>query len=185
MFGSQKTLRIAELTARVERLIEQRDSARKQSRAAINSMSTIAGHADFDSRCYSAALSRYQQRMARLAYAVVRLRRELAAAQVRLAQYGDRRTVSDVLVEHDVHRKALADALGEQKYHLNWDQLIAEVDRLRSAAEAWMADHTTEKQRADRLQARLDQAVGLDSPDIALGAGWQTRRQDKTKGGAK
>ncbi|MFE7972964.1 hypothetical protein [Streptomyces shenzhenensis] len=57
------------------------------------------------------------------------LTEDLTAARKRLAEYGVRRTVSDVLEEHDVHRKALADALGEQKRHLNWDQLIAEVAR--------------------------------------------------------
>ncbi|MFK0140659.1 hypothetical protein [Streptomyces murinus] len=104
---------------------------------------------------------------------------ELAAARNRIAEYGVRRTVSDVLVEHDVHRKALADALGDQKYHLNWDQLIAEVARLNAAAEAWMADHAAEKKRADRLQARLDDALGLNTHAIVAGAMWRDRRTDK------
>ncbi|MFI5473141.1 hypothetical protein ACIA6D_23240 [Streptomyces cacaoi] len=86
------------------------------------------------------------------------LTEDLAKAREQLAAYGGRRTVSNVLEEHDVHRKALADALGEQKYHLNWDQLIAEAARLTKACEEWMADHTTAVERADRLQAELDDA---------------------------
>lgn len=83
----------------------------------------------------------------------------------------------DALEEHDVHRKALADALGDQMRHLNWDQLIADVVRLNKAAHQWMADYEVEKKRADhletgsetgrlkrrlaQLQRRLDDAVGL------------------------
>lgn len=35
--------------------------------------------------------------------------------------------------------------------------------------------------RADRLQARLDNAVGLDHPAIDAGTQWQDRRTDKVK----
>jgi hypothetical protein len=107
------------------------------------------------------------------------LTNDLTAARKRLAEYGARRTVSDVLEEHDVHRKALADALGDQKRHLNWDQLIAEVGRLNAAAEAWMADHAAEKKRADHLQARLDDALGLNTSRISDGRMWQHTRPDK------
>lgn len=60
------------------------------------------------------------------------------------------------LEAHDAHRKALADTLGDQKRHLNWDELIAEVARLNKAAHAWMADYEAEKQRADRFASYLD-----------------------------
>jgi hypothetical protein len=106
-----------------------------------------------------------------------RLTEDLVTAAARIAEYGIRRTVPEVLEEHDVHRKALADALGSQKYHLNWGQLTAEVARLRESAVAWMADHAVEKQRADHLQERLDQALGLDDAAVVLGASWQDRRQ--------
>lgn len=88
-----------------------------------------------------------------------RLTTDLTAARERLAEYGGRRTVAEVLEEHDVHRKALADALGEQKRHLNWEQLIGEVGRLAESAIEQMASHMTEKARADELQQRLDDAV--------------------------
>ncbi|MFE9921610.1 hypothetical protein ACFYQA_08505 [Streptomyces sp. NPDC005774] len=103
---------------------------------------------------------------------------DLTDAQARLAEYDGRRTVSDVLIEHDIHRTALADALGEQMRHLNWDQLIADAKRTREAAEEWMKDHTAEKKRADRLQQRLDDTLGLDDPAVLAGQNWQATRQD-------
>jgi hypothetical protein len=42
-----------------------------------------------------------------------------------------------------------------------------------------LADYEAEKKRADRIQARLDQALGLDSVDILDGRHWQETRQDK------
>lgn len=98
---------------------------------------------------------------------------DLAEARERLTEYGIRRTVPDVLEEHDVHRKELADALGDHKRHLNWGQLIAEVVVLAKAAGEWMADYNAEKKRADHLQKRLDQYLGLDAPPVLA----KTRRQ--------
>lgn len=83
---------------------------------------------------------------------------DLTAARERLAEFAGRRTVAEVLEEHDVHRKALADALGDQKRHLNWEQLIGEVGRLAGAALDQTAGHAKEKARADELQQRLDDA---------------------------
>ncbi|CAM5621242.1 putative protein OS=Streptomyces aurantiogriseus OX=66870 GN=GCM10010251_92220 PE=4 SV=1 [Streptomyces aurantiogriseus] len=62
---------------------------------------------------------------------------DLTKVRARLAEYGSRPRVPEVLEEHDVHRKALADALGDQMRHNNWDQLIADVARLHKAASAW------------------------------------------------
>lgn len=117
------------------------------------------------------------------------LTEDLAKARGRLAEYSGRRTVADVLEEHDVHRKALADALGPQKYHLNWDQLIDGIDRLNKAAHAWKADYEAEKKRADHLemgsetgrlkrrvahlQRQLDDAVGLAPGRIEDSSRWQ------------
>jgi hypothetical protein len=97
------------------------------------------------------------------------LTEDLAKARARLAEYGGRRTVSDVLEEHDVHRKALANALGDQLLHLNWDQLIDQVVRLNKAAHAWKADYEAEKKRADRLTSHLD------SGDLKAIKEWETR----------
>lgn len=114
---------------------------------------------------------------------------DLTTARQRLAEHQGRRTVSEVLEEHDVHRKALADALGDQMRHLNWDQLITEVVRLNKAANQWMADYEAEKKRADHLemgsetgrlkrrvahlQRQLDDAVGLSPGRIEDSSRWQ------------
>jgi chromosome segregation ATPase len=90
--------------------------------------------------------------------------------QRRLDAYGTKaRTVPDVLEEHDVHRKALADALGEQKRHLNWDQLIAEVAGVVKACVAWKAEVAGERARADRLALDLTEA---SAEEIAA---WEAR----------
>lgn len=85
------------------------------------------------------------------------LTEDLTKARARLTEYSGRRTVPEVLEEHDTHRKALADALGEQKRHLNWDQLITEVVRLNKAAAEWMADveRLTGQLAASEERARL------------------------------
>lgn len=81
---------------------------------------------------------------------------ELTTARERLAEFGGRRTVAEVLEEHDVHRKALADALGDQKRHLNWDALIGEVGGLAGS----VADLTTRllasEERARTAKSRAD-----------------------------
>jgi predicted nucleic acid-binding Zn-ribbon protein len=123
---------------------------------------------------------------------------DLSKARARLAEYGSRRTTAEVLEEHDVHRKALADALGPQKYHLNWDQLIDEVTRLNKAAHAWKADYEAEKKRADHLetdsetgrlkrrvahlQRQLDDAVGLPPGRIEDSSRWQPGYKDPKTG---
>lgn len=101
------------------------------------------------------------------------LTHDLTKARERLAEYGARRTVAEVLEEHDVHRKAIADALGDQNRHMNWDQLIAEVAGWVKAANAWMADCEAEKKRADRLQQQYDNAVGLGGRQPEDSSRWQ------------
>ena len=113
---------------------------------------------------------------------LTRALRACARYRAALAAYGDRRTVPDVLEEHDVHRKALADALGDQKRHLNWDQLIAEVARVNKAAGEWMTESQAHATRADRLQRRLDDCLGLNTSQVEDGRLWQHTRIDK-KGG--
>lgn len=119
------------------------------------------------------------------------LTEDLAKARTQLAEYNGRRTVSDVLEEHDVHRKAIADALGDQKRHLNWDQLIAEVHGWVKAANAWMADYEAEKKRADHLdkggetgrlrrrvahlEKQLDDATSAGDVGVPAGADWRRR----------
>ena len=56
-------------------------------------------------------------------------------------------------------------------------QLERRVARLLKVIARFYAGGHTEKRRADRLQARLDQALGLETAGVALGASWQGRRQ--------
>lgn len=53
------------------------------------------------------------------------------------------------------------------------------VTRLRRVGARILAAYTAEKKRADRLQAELDDALGLNHPDIQAGRNWQSRRPDK------
>jgi chromosome segregation ATPase len=166
MFGLTTTRRLnVELAAAKAETDRQRRRAEKASKAQetaeTNRAQILRQNADLD------------EKYADVCIVNECLTEDLRKARERIAQYGVRRTVSDVLEEHDVHRKALADALGDQKRHLNWEQLIGEVSRLQGAAEAWMADHATEKKRADGLQARLDDAVGLTPAGIRDSAPWQ------------
>lgn len=86
---------------------------------------------------------------------------DLTKARERLAEYGGRRTVSEVLEEHDVHRKALAEAL-HAGLHLNWNQLIVLARSTYDGAAGWKADYEAEKQRADRAEASLSDASSAD-----------------------
>ncbi|MFE2712309.1 hypothetical protein ACFXKI_10030 [Streptomyces mirabilis] len=105
---------------------------------------------------------------------------DLTAAREQLAEYSGRRTVGEVLEEHDVHRKALAAAI-DAGLDRNWEQLIAAAARVHKAAGEWMADHEAEKRRADGLQAQLDDALGLNAPAVDAGSSWQDRREQRMK----
>ncbi|RYJ29390.1 hypothetical protein CU044_2131 [Streptomyces sp. L-9-10] len=59
------------------------------------------------------------------------------------------------------------------------------IVRMTRAAARLSAALTTQTRRADRLQQRLDAALGLDSPAIADGALWQQHRTDKPEPGPK
>lgn len=53
------------------------------------------------------------------------------------------------------------------------------VTRLKRVGARLLAAYATEKHRADRLQARLDDACGLNPPAVLEGGAWQARRLDK------
>lgn len=116
----------------------QADAAREQQ---------IADAAAFDQRLADARREMERQ-WVWLEKHAARLRAERDDARAKLAEYEAIRaavtegghlhldrplTVSDVLVAHDVTRKALADALGMGR-HLNWAQLVAAAERLRTVA---------------------------------------------------
>ena len=51
------------------------------------------------------------------------------------------------------------------------------IKRLREAVAKARGEVATETHRADQLQSRLDDALGLNHPAVAAGDGWQARRQ--------
>lgn len=106
---------------------------------------------------------------------------DLTTARERLAEYGSRRTVSEVLVEHDAHRKALAEAI-RAGLHLNWEQLIETARQTFEGATEWRADCEAEKRRADQLQERLDDACGLGPGGIEDSGRWQPGYKPKPGG---
>jgi chromosome segregation ATPase len=86
---------------------------------------------------------------------------ELAAVREQLAS-------TDQAAEHEARRKALADALGEDKQHYTWDQLITQVAGLRQAGIDWMATADRERSRADGLQKVVDSARARAAEDKEL-----------------
>jgi hypothetical protein len=58
-------------------------------------------------------------------------------------------------------------------------RLERRVSRLLAVAGRLFLTRRAEQQRADHLQQRLDDALGLNSAAVALGSSWQSRRDDK------
>lgn len=194
----------ADLAARNERLIAERD-------AALEEASAHKAAAETSSRLYVEADEKYVD----TCLVNEALTTDLTKARERLAEYGGRRTVAEVLEEHDVHRKALADALGEQKRHLNWDALIGEVGSLagdlaatrRELAAVRKVEGSLARQihemaqpvepsdeevdaaqlrleldqaeaRVTHLEKELDNALGMPASGILTSAQWQPGYQD-------
>lgn len=55
------------------------------------------------------------------------------------------------------------------------------LDRALRACARYRADNVRLTRQVATLQARLDSAVGLDAPNLDMGAHWQTRRPDKPR----
>ena len=53
------------------------------------------------------------------------------------------------------------------------------IARLQKAVARGRVEAASERRRADGLQARLDDAVGLNTPKIAAGSDWQDRRETR------
>lgn len=166
----------ADLTARNERLIAERDDA-------LEEASAYKTAAETSSRLFKETDEKYVD----VCIVNELLTADLTAARERLAEYGGRRTVPEVLEEYDVHRKALADALGEQKRHLGWDALIGEVGGLAAS----VADLTTRlldaedrartaKQRADVEGRPVDGASAVTAVEARLRG--ELSRSEKARG---
>lgn len=139
------TERGADLAARVERLIAERDAAREEAAAHLAAARTAA-------RQFTDADEKY----ADVSIVNECLTSDLTAAREKLAEYSGRRTVAEVLEEHDVHRKALADALGEQKRHLGWDALIGEAGGLAAQVADLTERLLASEERARTAKVRAD-----------------------------
>ena len=145
----------ADLAARNERLIAERDEALEEAAAHKAAAKTAA-------RQFTEADEKYVD----TCIVNEHLTTDLTAARERLAEFAGRRTVAEVLEEHDVPRKALADALGEQKRHLGWDALIGEAGGLASSVAEL-------QKRVAHLEMELDNACGMPPGGLLDSAPWQ------------
>ncbi|MFJ9037418.1 hypothetical protein ACIRF8_12625 [Streptomyces sp. NPDC102406] len=126
MWG-RKQQRIAELVARVEQLVEERDAARADAAALRGTAVRVAGR------------------------------------NTQLTEQNQRLTVAHAQHDADI------------------DATLARVDRALRGCARYRAALATEARRADQLQARLDDALGLNTPGVERGQLWQTSRQDKPR----
>lgn len=180
MFGLTTTRRlraeVAAVTADRERIRIERDEFEESSNAAQAAAKTAARQfTDADEKYVDTCIVNEL------------LTTDLTKAREKLAEYGGRRTVGEVLEEHDVHRKALADALGEQKRHLGWDALIGEVGGLAASVadltERLLASEgraRTAKVRADAEGRPVDGATAVTPTEVRLRG--ELRRSEKARG---
>lgn len=104
-----------------------------------------------------------------------RYREDLAAAREAVAEeLAGARTGRDHFCQQaDAKTAELAE--GRRRY----DDLMSRFLRLQQTASAEHAAHL--ERQVTRLQARLDDATGLNHPAVEAGALWQQRRDDKPK----
>lgn len=168
------TEQVADLAARNERLVAERD-------AALEEASAYKASAETSSRLYLEADEKYVDVCRELA-AVRKVEESLARQIHEMAQPvepsdAEIDAANEVLEEHDVHRKALADALGDGKRDLGWDALIGEVGGLAGS----VADLTqrllaseerarTAKQHADHEGRPVDGAPPVTPVEARLTA---------------
>lgn len=120
---------------------------------------------------------RHEQALAAKQHSVKHLERRLSTALADLTRARVQLAAAAKPVEADVLRDALAEALGEQKGDVGWDQLVAKVAELKQSADLWMAEAGAERTRANGLQtvidasrARRTQATDEDSRPVDEGS---------------
>lgn len=147
LFGRRERREIRELNAYVDRLRAQRDKAVKGEETAVFNRQQVLAQ-------YAALDEKY------IAVCIVNncLTKDLVKAAEDLA--ASRRVEAGLA--RQLH--AMAQPVEPTDEHMD------ELNRL-------LAELHAEKQRADHLQQRLDQVLGLDDAAVALGASWQGRRQ--------
>lgn len=96
---------------------------------------------------------------------VAELKRRVLATEARHDEVEvKRRRLAQMLAEADTANRRLKGRTDEL------DAVVASLSEAKRRAE----------RDADRLQARLDDALGLTSPAVEAGANWQKHRQDLT-----
>jgi DNA repair exonuclease SbcCD ATPase subunit len=71
------------------------------------------------------------------------------------------------------------------RLHDSTEALAEDRDAVRADRERLAKELAAEKRRGDRLQERLDDAVGLNSPAVDAGRHWQQNRPDAARKAAK
>lgn len=124
---------------------------------------------------------RKQQRIAELAARVEQLaeerdaaRADIAALQGATVRVAGRNTL---LTEQNERLTA-----AEQRHDADLDATLARVDRALRGCARYRAALAAETRRADQLQARLDDYLGLNSAEVTDGRRWQLTREDKRSG---
>lgn len=113
---------------------------------------------------------REEERDAALAEVDVLKCRVLATEGRHDAAEGKRRQLARWLAEAEATNRRLKAELA-----------TARKEAAGGAAAELRAQTEAEKRRADGLQRRLDQALGLDAAAVALGETWQARREQKMR----
>ena len=133
---------------------------------------------------------RYDAELAALRSQYEALRERCEGAESREAiERNARRTITHQFTEADEQRTALTlvnacltdDLVKERQVSGSLAlQIHAMAQPLEPDLDAidWPAKYEAEKKRADRLQGRLDDAVGLTDPRVEDGRNWQQNRQD-------
>jgi hypothetical protein len=105
--------------------------------------------------------------------ATARYNRGQALRQLAAADAANRR-LHERNVELGRRNARLAEA--DPEYAAQLEQRVA---RLLTVGRRILAAYHAERRRADRLQARLDDALGLNTTAVIEGSRWQQRREDR------
>lgn len=185
-----KTRRERDLEAELESVKADRERIRGERNQFEQDRNTHKASAETSSRLYVETDEKYVDVCRELA-AVRKVEESLARQIHEMAQpvepSDEEVDAAQLRLEHDVHRKALADALGEQKRHLGWDALIGEAGGLAAS----VADLTqrllaseerarTAKTRADVESRPVDGASAVTATEARLRA--ELSRSEKARG---
>ncbi|MYU22909.1 hypothetical protein [Streptomyces sp. SID8352] len=117
------------------------------------------------------------------------LRKQAAAAEARqAATETERQQLARQLAEADATARGLEEQLlvtGRRMAALAESDpgyaaaLERRITRLQRVGARLLTVRDAERHRADRLQARLDEALGLDDTAVLAGRDWQRTRQDR------